>query len=196
MALAETKPAPANAQWGSRGAHVYLAGRAILDGVDHVACEMERKWGIDRLRLLVDADTRLRFDTQRAKLNRAIWHGDLPDIEREGPRMINAWRTLDAMATAVGAEPINPEVWELALPNGTVIAIARNNAEAHAVLSDGRQRQVWTLDEIGRVIEAFPDVIRAKATMPGVTVVSSKPPGDPLDAGNRFSDLVDDEIPF
>ena len=33
---------------------------------------MERRWGIDRLPLLVDPDLRLRFDRQREKLNQAV----------------------------------------------------------------------------------------------------------------------------
>jgi len=41
-----------------------LAARSVIDGVDHVAVEMERKWGVGRLRLLVDDDLRQRFDQQ------------------------------------------------------------------------------------------------------------------------------------
>ncbi len=179
------------AQWGQRGPSVYLDGRALLDGVDAVAVEMERKWGVDRLRLLVDADLRAKFDRQQAKLNAAIWSGDLDDLQRECPRMITAWRVLDAKATEAGAAPLSPAVWETALSDGTLLAIVRDNADAHAVLADGRLTQVWTLDEVARCIEAFPAVVKAKAAFPGATVKQpTKPPASPL------RDLVDDEIPF
>ena len=46
--------------------------RAILDGLDPVAHEMERKWGVGRLRLLVDDSLRARFDAQSDKLAAAI----------------------------------------------------------------------------------------------------------------------------
>ena len=46
--------------------------RAILDGLDHVAVEMERKWGVGRLRLLVSDLLRAKFDAQKDKLDAAI----------------------------------------------------------------------------------------------------------------------------
>ena len=179
------------AQWGRRGPHVYIEAKAHLDGVDALAATMERKWGVDRLRLLVDPELRRRFDSQRAKLNTAIHAGDLPDLERECPRMCNAWRALDAAATAAGAEPLTPTVWEAATSTGMVITIVRDTTDAHAVSrTDGRLRQVWTLDEVIRCIEAFPAVIKAKQTFPGATVTAARPITDPVD------DLGDDEIPF
>jgi hypothetical protein len=52
----------------------YIAGRANIDGADAVAIEMERKWGCDRLRLLVSTELREKFDRQRFLLNQAICH--------------------------------------------------------------------------------------------------------------------------
>lgn len=177
-------------QWHRRGPAVYIEGRAHLDGVDHLAAEMERKWGVDRLRLLVGPEARHAFDSQRAKLNKAVWHGDLDDLKREAERMSLAWRTLDRMATEAGASPIEPEVLAECVVEGTVIAIVRDDAAAGAVLADGRRRQVWTLAEIERVIVAFPEVIKSKNVLPGTNVARSKPPQDPLQA------LMDDEIPW
>jgi hypothetical protein len=188
---ANLKPAPYDPpQWHKRGPHVYLEGRSHLDGVDALAVEMERKWGIDRLRLLVDQELRLRFDRQRVKFNTALWHGDLPEVEREAARMATAWRTLDAAATAAGARPIEPEVLAECVVDAVVVAIVRDEATGRAVREDGRARQVWTLAEIERVLAAFPAVVKAKHTFPGATVASVKPPADPLLA------LPEDEIPF
>ncbi len=50
-----------------------FAIRSVIDGVDHVAVEMENKWGVGRLRLLVDDDMRERFDRQAMLFNEAIW---------------------------------------------------------------------------------------------------------------------------
>ncbi len=60
---------------------------------------------------------------------------------------------LDRMATANGTAPLAPSVWEVRMPSGKVCALVRTAAEARAVSADGRFVEVWTLDEIGRLIE-------------------------------------------
>jgi hypothetical protein len=178
------------AQWQRRGPAVLLEGRSHLDGVDALAVEMERRWGVDRLRLLVDQETRLKFDRQRAKLNHALWHGDLDDVATECKRMMAAWRYCDRMATEAGCQLLSPQVMETSLTDGTVIQIVRDTAEQYAV-ADGRLKQVWTLAEVARVIEAFPEAVKAKTTWPGADVVRTSVPRDPLKG-----ELVDDEIPW
>jgi hypothetical protein len=49
-----------------------LVTQAILDGLDETARQMEHKWGVDRLRLLVSDFLRMKFDAQKAKLDAAI----------------------------------------------------------------------------------------------------------------------------
>src|SRR5262245_16824412 len=49
------------------------AVKAALDRLDHVAREAERKWGIGRLRLLVDDELRAKFDRQARLLDDALW---------------------------------------------------------------------------------------------------------------------------
>jgi hypothetical protein len=50
----------------------HLVAQAILDGLDETARQMEQKWGVGRLRLLVDDALRAKFDAQKAKLDAAI----------------------------------------------------------------------------------------------------------------------------
>lgn len=132
----------------------YTAIQAHIDGVDHVASEMERKWGVGRLRLLVTADLRERFDAQREKFNRAIWSHDLEAVSVHAPAMVRAWQALDREATECGCAELEPVVWEGRKPDGTVMAVVRTPAEAHAVTADGRHTEVWTLDELIRVATA------------------------------------------
>jgi hypothetical protein len=166
----------------------YITGCAFIDTTDQVATEMEAKWGCGRLRLLVPAKLTDKFDRQRYKLNQAIWHGDLAAIQLEAPRMVTAWRTLDKWATMAGAKPLSPQVWELTLADGTVAAIVPDNAHAHAVTADptyssGRKLAVYTLDEIGRMLDDYRAVTSAKLTFPGAEVTAVRRPiGDPLDA--------------
>ena len=68
--------APAERTWASTPG-TYIAGQANIDGADKVAVEMEKKWGCDRLRLLVSTEMREKFDRQRYLFNSAVWHGDL-----------------------------------------------------------------------------------------------------------------------
>ncbi len=161
----------------------YISGRAYLDEADALAAALEAKWGVDRLRLLVSPDLREKFDRQRYLVNRATWHGDLEDVRREASRMANAWRTLDRFAEAAGAKPLAPEVWEVALEDGSVAAIVRSNADAHAVIAQSRNVRVYTLEEIAKLIAAQPKIAAIKQVWPGATVTAIRqtPMDDPLD---------------
>ena len=68
--------APQERTWASTPG-TYVAGQANIDGVDKVAIEMEKKWGCDRLRLLVSTEMREKFDRRRYLFNAAVCHGDL-----------------------------------------------------------------------------------------------------------------------
>jgi hypothetical protein len=160
----------------------YLAGRAHLDGVDALAIAMEAKWGADRLRLLVDAGLREKFDRQRYRLNEAIRDGTLVDIQTECARMTTAWRALDAAADLAGADRLDPKVWEVAMPDGTVLAIVQGNADAHRVAASGRGVAVYALEEVALLLGSHQDVLRAKRAWPGATVTAvRRSVPDPLD---------------
>ena len=143
-----------------------LAGRAYIDEADLTAAQMETRWGAGRLRLLVPPEMREKFDRQRYLLNAAIWHGDLDAVRREAKRMVTAWLALDKAATAAGKAAISPLVWEVALADGTVAAIVPSDEHARAVIAEGRAVAVYTLDEIARLLSAYPDIAKAKLPSP------------------------------
>jgi hypothetical protein len=176
----------------------YIAGRAYLDGADETACEMEAKWGADRLRLLVSAELREKFDRQRYLLNQAIWHGELEDVRRESGRMVNALYALDRAAEAAGASKLAPVVWEVAIGGGDrVAAIVRSDHDATAVNAEGRKVAVYTLEEIGRLLAAYPNIAQAKAVFPGAAITEiRKTVEDPLKAIPDTGDDLNDEIGF
>ena len=161
--------------------------QSTIDGVDATAKEMERKWGVGRLRLLVDADMRFRFDEQRRLLNDAIWDVDCGKVDREAAAMIRGWQALDKIATENGAQPLAPNVWEVVKPDGTVIAFVQTSAEAFAVAADGRYVEVWTTDEVARLSHATNFVANIKQTFPGAKIVDTGRLEVPIDA----SDLND-----
>lgn len=181
-------------RWDANNAS-YLKGRSHLDGVDHLAVEMERHWGVDRLRLLVTAEWREKFDRQRFLLNAAINGGTLADIELHAVRMLAAWRKLDALAKEAGAKPLDPEVWEFVTGDGTLAAIVKDAASAHRVVADSRHAAVYTLDEVGRLLLAHREVLATKLRFPGAIVTRVTPPGDPLDTmrdGVSLDDVRED----
>ena len=191
----EHNPSPVSAEW-EQTYGTYLSGRAVLDGVDALALEMEAYWGVDRLRLLVPEDMRERFDRQRFKLNAAIKQGSLQDVQREGHRMLLAWRTLNAEAVAGGEKRLPAEVWEVAAPDGTVISICRTTAHAASIAGartrDGRQQAVYTLDEIAQVLWASEALLKAKVQWPGARVVRTRRPRDPLEDIPGRAERLDD----
>ncbi len=171
----------------------YLAGRAAIDGVDALAREVEQRWGAGRVRLLVPTELREKFDRQRHLFNEAIWHGDLEEVRTQSVRMERAWRAVDATASAAGKSVLSPEVWEVALESGVVVAIVRTNDDARHVAADGRKMAVYTLEEIGRLLSAWPTIAAVKEKFEGATVAAIYDRGDPLDG---MPDVLNDDIPF
>lgn len=196
--LGDTQVRPLGSERSWAKTHgTYIAGRAYIDGADETACEMEAKWGADRLRLLVSPDLREKFDRQRYLFNQAIWHGELEDVRREAGRMVTAWLVLDKAAVAAGKDPLSPKVWEVALAGGRVAAIVPTGHDVHAVVADGREVVVYTLEEIGRLLSNYPDIAVAKATFPGATITEiRKTVDDPLDAIADTDAGLDDEVGF
>lgn len=152
----------------------YIAGCSWMDEADKVAMASERKWGAGRLRLLVGQDLRQRFDRQRYLWNQALFHGDLEAVRREAPRMANAWKALDAAATAAGAQALPVAVWEIALPDGRVLALGRSNDDVAAYaarLGEGaRAVELWSFEEVARLIAGRVFESAIKQAFPGATV--------------------------
>ena len=200
----DTRPLGGANSW-ARTPGTWISAQAHIAGVDHVAVTMELKWGVGRLRLLVDTSLREKFDRQRYLFNAAIWHGDLQTVSRESARMTAAWQALDKAAEASGANPLSPVIWETVLEDGTVAAIVRTREEAHAIgppwrasaprtPAEARKVAVYTLDEIARILSHHTAITEAKLTFPGATVEAVRRPSDPLD---RFADTaggLDDPI--
>ena len=81
--------------------------RAIIDGLDQVAVEMERKWGVGRLRLLVSDLLRAKFDAQKDKLDAAIATNQEHYIRAQAEGMKRAWAALDKAASEAGHRPLS-----------------------------------------------------------------------------------------
>ena len=187
-------PEANKAEW-QRTPGSFLNGQAYVDHVDGFAVELESKWGVGRLRLLADPALAAKFDRQVYKFNRAIIAGKLDEVQTEAKRMAAAWRALDHDATQRGAGPLSPDTWEVGLADGSVAVLCQSDADAAHVIKEGRSIKVYTLAEIGNLIDGFPEIAKAKDTFSGATVVAARRVRDPLD---RFADAGEplDDIPF
>jgi hypothetical protein len=160
-----------------------------LHKYDDVVSEVEGRWGVDRLVWLVGGDLRDRFEQQMDLLNAAIDKCD-PSIEHEVEVTLRGVAALEAAAIAAGAKPLTGEYIEGRMPDGRVIAITATGYEAGKVKRDNREMVVYSVDEIGRIIEGLnkdaPVVDAIKNAFAGAEVQSVKPvPAN-----------LDDEIPF
>ena len=162
--------------------------QAMVEGLDQVAIAMERKWGIDRLRLIVSDFLRAKFDEQKDRLDAAIQSGDESHVRVQCDGMKRAWAALDRAAHDAGEQPLAPEVWECVLPStGEVVSLVRTAVEAHHV---ARECRVFTAAEVAILIDALGNgVLDIKHKFPGaiVTGIRRKAPVD-WEHG--------DEIPF
>ena len=160
-----------------------------LHRYDDAVSEVEGRWGVDRLVWLVGGELRDRFEQQMDKLNAAIDKCD-PSIEHEVEVTLRGVAALEAAAIAAGAKPLTGDYIEGRMPDGRVIAITATAYEAGKVKRDNREMVVYSVDEIGRIIEGLnkeaPVVDAIKNAFVGAEVVSVKPvPAN-----------LDDEIPF
>lgn len=162
--------------------------QAMVDGLDQIRLAMERKWGVDRLRLLVLAPLRAKFDEQKDRLEQALATKNEVFVGAQVEGMCRAWEALDRAACEAGETPLASQVWECVLPNtGEIVSLVRTQAEAHLVARAG---PIFTLAEIATLIAATGDgVLEAKRQFPGakITGVRRKPSVDWLRG---------DDIPF
>jgi len=144
--------------------------------LDDLTNAMERKWGIDRLTRLVPPEAQARW-VATLKACEDEW---TPQADKD-QMMMRAWRGMDAAATAAGAEPLPPGLWEQRADDGTIVVICRDTEHAQVEIlrakHDGRTVATWTLEEVVRVVMAQNSAVinQIKTTWPGATVERQRP---------------------
>ena len=147
-----------------------------LNQLDDLANAMERKWGIDRLTRLVPPEAQARW-LATLEACQSEW---TPQADKD-QMMMRAWRGMDAAATAAGAEPIPPGLWEQRADDGTIVVICRDNEHAQVEIlrakHDGRVVATWTLEEVVRVVMAQNSAVinEIKTAFPGAIVERDRP---------------------
>jgi hypothetical protein len=147
-----------------------------LTQLDDLSNAMERKWGIDRLTRLVPPEAQARWvATLEACKDEWTLQAD------KDAMMMRAWRGMDAAATAAGAEPLPPGLWEQRADDGTIVIICRDAEHAQVEIlrakHDGRTVATWTLEEVVRVVMAQNSAVinEIKTAFPGAVVERDRP---------------------
>jgi len=159
-----------------------------LHRYDDVVSDMERRWGVDRLVWLVPVDLRDRFEAQMDRLNAAIDKCD--GVEHEVEVTLRGVAALEQAAIAAGVKPLTGEWVEGRMPDGTTLAIVPTDYEVAKVKRDNREMQVYSVDEIGRILgdwHASKMVEQVKDVFAGATVEKVK---------TKLETTLNDEIPF
>ena len=178
-------------QWNRES---FVVGRRLLAEVEELSESLARKWGDERMRSLCPKPLREAFASQEFKLREAVRGGDLENLREHCTRMLKALRAADEAASKAPTA-FDPEIWEVGLSDGRLLAVVRT---AHAMrrVDARRYQSVWSLEEFVRVIEAQPEAVLAvKARFEGSEVggMFSRVPINQLPT---FDAEVGDDIPF
>ena len=171
--------------------------RYLTEGLDHLAKQMETKWGVDRLPLLVSDQLRAAFYQQKDLLDEALTSGDLALIDIQVGGMKRAWEALDQAATQSGQPILSADIWEVKLPvSGRVVAFVKTSAEAQAIARP--DLETWTVSEIAQLIDGMDENVRAvKQLFPGAEVTAITKKETPSQTDEKpFDWSKGDEIPF
>lgn len=162
--------------------------QSALVELDKVAVDMERRWGVDRLRELASPELRERFDETLDRLNAAIGLRDVDGVEKHAAAMGRGWLALERAAKAAGARELDGRHWEAALPDGRVLCVAETRENAYKVSLDRPGCVVLSMPEIAALFAIWDGkglVEEALASFPGAQIV-----------GVAEKEELDDEIPF
>jgi len=171
--------------------------RSLTEGLDHLAKQMETKWGVDRLPLLVSDQLRAAFYQQKDLLDEALTSGDLALIDIQVGGMKRAWEALDQAATQSGQPILSADIWEVKLPvSGRIVAFVKTSAEAQAIARP--DLETWTVSEIAQLIDGMDENVRAvKQLFPGAEVTAITKKETPSQTDEKpFDWSKGDEIPF
>ena len=161
-----------------------------INAVDGIASEMEKKWGVGRLPLLVPPDLSAKFQSQMRKMNDAVWHGDVYDVEVHAAAMHRAWTALDKCASDSGAAGIDRRAFEFAADDGSVFIICADDQVVNEMArgkTDERQRRVYSMREIEILLRSH-CADKAKKFFPGAEVKTLK-------KASKRPVLRDDDLP-
>jgi hypothetical protein len=174
--------------------------QALAEGVAAARRDVELEWGAERLPLLIGDEWRIKLRRQLTKWSAELqeaWdtgHLTAPQLDQlrtTAAAVQRMWPKLGEIAAEAGHRPVHPDVWEIPLADGSVMALVRSNDEAAAVTASGRHLRVLTAAEIANVWDALPGALQVvKVEFPGARFVGGGDrgwvkDGDPIPFGDE-----------
>lgn len=176
---------------GGVGDSVAEAIHHAIMPLDRIATDAETKWGCDRLPELVSPEMASRFGSAKAKLDAAIVLNDPQEVIKRADVLARGWAAMDTEATQRGNEAMVPDVWSHTTDDGFKCAIARSDADALKAIRTMPEFEgvaVYSLEEVGRILEASTLLNVVKKNFPDAVVENIRP---------RLSrQSLDSDIPF
>ena len=170
----------------------YAKVQSAITDYDRVASEFERKWGVDRLPELVDAELRERFWQTVYRLNVAIDKNDPDEVRRHADAAARGWYALDRAASAAGALPPSGEGYEARIDETRVLRVCKTIGDATVSQRERPDVVAVSVEEIARLWAIWDErdiVAMAKQAFPGAEIFEAREKSDGKGALN-------DEIPF
>lgn len=165
----------------------------IIKTVDAHAQEMNRRWGHNRLPHIVPIEWTEKFVEQKRRWQMACFEcvgslmpADMERVRVQGDAMLRAYAKLEELAQVGGMAPAQPGVWEFELSNGQPVMLVRTDAEMSQVDRPPHMR-VWSLEEVARIIERWPELVLAKQLFPQAEVIQIR-------TDRKVRELIDDEL--
>jgi hypothetical protein len=170
----------------------------LVGVVDAHAREMNKRWGHNRLPYIVPVELAGKFKEQHYAWQKACFEcagsllvADLERVRKIAEAMLRAYAALERAAIDGGMSPAPPNAWSFETEDGKPIIIVQTVPEI-AQVDNPHGAQVWSLEEIGRIITNWPQLVLAKQLFPKAEVIQLRTP-------KAVIDKLDDElstIPF
>jgi len=170
----------------------YAKVQSAITDYDRVASEMERKWGIDRLPELVDAELRERFWQTVHRLNVAIDKNDPDEVRRHADAAARGWYALDRAAVAAGALPPSGEGYDARIDETRVLRVCKTIEDATVSQRERPDVVAVSVEEIARIWKVWDErdiLAQAKQAFPGAEIMEAREK-----TGGKGA--LNDEIPF
>jgi len=164
--------------------------RAAMAEHDRVCSQYETEWGVGRLPQIAGPDLAVKYLQQMDRLTTALADRSVERVEKACAGLARSYAILAEAAIANGEKPIQGDCFEAPMPDGSVIAICRTDAEAGAY-SKKHGVRCFSAREIAAIIHADDAgrwIGKVKDLMPDASIkeISEK--------GQRAS--LNDDIPF
>jgi len=160
-----------------------------LGPLDHMAHQMDLKWGVDRLVELVPIEMAEKYGAAMAKLNAAIEAADPEQVSLRAGVCMRGLAAMDRTASESGATPASQDVW-LVQADGREFGLLRDARAWQSVQKKHPSVRLITEREMILAIEMYQRSLAGKMID---QVKSSFPQADVIKIPNNN---LEDELPF